>query len=70
MGLWLPVAVGASGLPLAGSDVFISFLDSDPDRPVICAASNIQHPQPPQPPPPRGDTRLLLDWLVNRPDMP
>ncbi|RON53781.1 type VI secretion system Vgr family protein [Pseudomonas frederiksbergensis] len=68
--LWLPVAVGASGLPVAGSDVFISFLDSDPDRPVICAGPGLQNPRPPQTPPPRGDTRLLFDWLVNRPDMP
>ncbi|MGF6130045.1 type VI secretion system secreted protein VgrG [Pseudomonas frederiksbergensis] len=69
-GLWLPVAMGASGLPVAGNNVFISFLDSDPDRPVICAGPSIQNPRPPQSPPPRGDTRLLFDWLVNRPDMP
>lgn len=70
VGLWLPVAVGASGLPVAGSDVFICFLDSDPDRPVICAGANAQNPRPPNTPPARGDTRLLLDWLVNRPDTP
>ncbi|MEO6679395.1 MAG: contractile injection system protein, VgrG/Pvc8 family, partial [Pseudomonas sp.] len=69
-GLWLPVAVGAAGVPVAGSDVFISFLDSDPDRPVICAGSSVQNPTPTQPPPQRGDTRLLFDWLINRPDMP
>ncbi|KPN87338.1 type VI secretion system Vgr family protein [Pseudomonas nunensis] len=69
-GIWLPVAVAASGLPTAGSEVFISFLDSDPDRPVICAVSNIQNSPPAHSPTPRGDTRLLFDWLVNRPDTP
>ncbi|MDB5995039.1 MAG: putative Rhs element Vgr protein [Pseudomonas sp.] len=71
-GLWLPVVLAApdgritpSRLPLGGSEVLVSFLDSDPDRPVLCAATS----QPSAPPParqPRGDDRLLLDWLVNR----
>lgn len=73
-GLWLPVALAApdgrvdpSWLPLAGTDVLISFLDSDPDRPVLCAtASNPPAPQCARQP--RSDGRLLLDWLVNRPD--
>jgi type VI secretion system secreted protein VgrG len=69
-GLWLPVAMGAAGLPMGGSNVFISFLDSDPDRPVICAGSSVQHSPPPPAPTPRGDTRLLFDWLINRRDMP
>ncbi|WP_213941151.1 type VI secretion system tip protein TssI/VgrG [Pseudomonas sp. dw_612] len=69
-GLWLPVAMGTSGLPDAGSEVFVGFLDSDPDRPVICASANVQHASPALTPTPRGDTRLLFDWLVNRPDMP
>jgi type VI secretion system secreted protein VgrG len=73
-GLWLPVALAApdgridpSRLPLAGTDVLISFLDSDPDRPVLCAAAS----NPPAPRPtrqPRSDGLLLLDWLVNRRD--
>ncbi|MGF6331576.1 type VI secretion system secreted protein VgrG [Pseudomonas sp. BS3782 TE3695] len=75
VGLWLPIALAApdgridsSRLPMAGTDVLISFLDSDPDRPVLCAGMG--HPKPPRPAPePRRDGRLLLDWLVNRPDL-
>ncbi|MFJ7794998.1 type VI secretion system Vgr family protein [Pseudomonas sp. NPDC096950] len=70
VGIWLPVAVGASGLPAAGSEVFVSFLDSDPDRPVICAGASVQNAPPAHTPTSRGDTRLLFDWLVNRPDLP
>jgi len=74
VGLWLPVAIGASDdssrLPAAGTDVYISFLDSDPDRPILCTGSSLPPPHLTRPPPPRGDTRLLLDWLVNRPDIP
>jgi type VI secretion system secreted protein VgrG len=77
VGIWLPVAlatpdgrIGPSTLPRAGSDVFISFLDSDPDRPVLCAGLGRTHtPRPATIPEPRSDTRLLLDWLVNRPDL-
>jgi type VI secretion system secreted protein VgrG len=73
-GLWLPVALATpdgridpARLPMAGTDVLISFLDSDPDRPVLCAGMG--HPQPSRPvPEPRRDGRLLLDWLVNRSD--
>ncbi|MET0849455.1 MAG: contractile injection system protein, VgrG/Pvc8 family [Pseudomonas sp.] len=73
-GLWIPVALAAadgridpSRLPLAGTEVLISFLDSDPDRPVLCiAASN--PPAPRLARQPRSDGRLLLDWLVNRQD--
>lgn len=75
-GLWLPVVLAcASGhldparLPAAGSDVLVSFLDCDPDRPVLHAVMA----RPEQPPPRRrasaGDSRLLLDWLVNRSDL-
>jgi type VI secretion system secreted protein VgrG len=72
--LWLPIALSAAnngldptGMPLAGSDGLVSFLDSDPDRPVFCA-SVAQHRSTPavRPHKPRSDTRLLFDWLVNR----
>ncbi|RON27594.1 MULTISPECIES: type VI secretion system Vgr family protein [Pseudomonas] len=74
-GLWLPVALATpdgridpSRLPMAGTDVLVSFLDSDPDRPVLCAGMG--HPQPSRPAPePRRDGRLLLDWLINRSDL-
>ncbi|MNG08998.1 hypothetical protein D3C84_923930 [compost metagenome] len=56
-------------LPMAGSDGWVSFLDSDPDRPVFCASTR-QRRSPPavRTDKPRSDTRLLLDWLINRPD--
>ncbi|WCM49585.1 type VI secretion system tip protein VgrG [Pseudomonas sp. WJP1] len=75
-GLWLPVAMAmpqAPGqeisLPTAGSDGWVSFLDSDPDRPVFCASSG-QRRRPPavRADTPRSDTRLLLDWLISRTD--
>jgi type VI secretion system secreted protein VgrG len=74
VGLWLPIALAApdgridpSRLPLAGTEVLVSFLDSDPDRPVLCAG--MSHLQPSRPAPePRRDAHLLLDWLINRSD--
>ena len=39
-GIWLPIIHSGSGqanLPKAGSDVHVSFLEGDPDRPVLCA---------------------------------
>lgn len=74
-GFWLPVALATpdgridpTRLPMAGTDVLISFLDSDPDRPVLCAGRG--HPQPSRPAPEsHRDGRLLLDWLVNRSDL-
>lgn len=71
-GFWLPVVLAKpqgriepSSLPVAGSDVLIGFLDSDPDRPVFYAAANT--PPTPRPAPrPKCDDRLLFDWLVNR----
>lgn len=69
-GLWLPMVVTTpngridpSRVPVAGSEVLISFLDSDPDRPVLYATAS----QPPTPRPARQsrcDDRLLLDWLI------
>jgi type VI secretion system secreted protein VgrG len=74
-GLWVPVAVASdtrfdpSGLPLAGSDGLVSFLDSDPDRPVFCASSVQRHnPRPTHQAKPRNDARLLFDWLINPSD--
>jgi type VI secretion system secreted protein VgrG len=71
-GLWIPLALATpdghidpSRLPLAGTEVLISFLDSDPDRPVLCATA-ANPPTPRSAYPPRSDGRLLLDWLVNR----
>ncbi|WP_130907108.1 type VI secretion system tip protein TssI/VgrG [Pseudomonas sp. Sample_16] len=75
--LWLPVVLSTAntgfnptGMPLAGSDGLVSFIDSDPDRPVFCASFR-QHPSTPavRQQKPRSDTRLLLDWLVNRTDL-
>ena len=77
IGIWLPVALATSDrhidpctLPRAGSDVLISFLDSDPDRPVLCTGLGRTHnPRSVTTPEPRSDTGLLLDWLINRPDL-
>ncbi|UWF47338.1 type VI secretion system tip protein VgrG [Pseudomonas sp. N3-W] len=75
-GIWLPVVIGACEggadryrLPRAGSDVLINFLDGDPDRPVLFITSGCEPPQPAAARKPRSDTRLLLDWLINRPDL-
>lgn len=76
-GLWLPIALAMNQspaqparLPLAGSDGWVSFLDSDPDRPVFCASSG-QRRSPPavRADGRRSDTRLLLDWLINGTDL-
>ncbi len=71
-GLWLPVALATpdgwidpSWRPIAGTEVLISFLDSDPDRPVLCATAG-SPTKPPAAYPSRRDGRLLLDWLTNR----
>ncbi len=70
-GVWLPVVlpaqmdeIGPVRLPVGGAEVLVSFLDSDPDRPVLCAMASA----PPTPTARRagGDDRLLLDWLINR----
>ncbi|HEF4762225.1 TPA: type VI secretion system tip protein VgrG [Pseudomonas putida] len=75
-GLWVPVALSAPdtpstppSLPLAGSDGLVSFLDGDADRPVFCATLEQRRtPRPVHPREPRNDTRLLLDWLIQRPE--
>lgn len=51
-GVWLPIAHhqinGRNSLPLAGSELLVSFIDSDPDRPVVWSApgklANLPHP--------------------------
>ncbi|MGY2441684.1 type VI secretion system Vgr family protein [Pseudomonas sp. SDO52101_S400] len=70
-GLWLAIAmVGTSGriardaLPRAGSEVWVSFLDSDPDRPILCL--DVSQPRPARKAPEPHDDGLLLDWLLNR----
>ena len=69
--LWLPIALTGAGrlathqLPRAGSEVWLSFLDSDPDRPILCLAT--PRPAPPSETPPR-DSSLLLDWLLHGAD--
>jgi type VI secretion system secreted protein VgrG len=76
-GLWLPLALSTaedwidpSRLPVAGSEVLVIFLDSDPDRPVLCTALGPRpKPHRPRPREPRGDTRLLFDWLLTRSDL-
>ncbi|SIR86356.1 type VI secretion system Vgr family protein [Pseudomonas sp. A214] len=56
-----------------GSVVLVSFLDGDPDRPVLClGVGDVGGGQPAiQTKPVQGqnDTRLLLDWLLNPPDL-
>ncbi|EXF96221.1 type IV secretion protein Rhs [Pseudomonas fluorescens HK44] len=51
-GIWLPIAhmgTGRPTLPLAGSEVHVSFLDGDPDRPLLCAGFIGLQPSEPQP---------------------
>lgn len=70
-GLWLPVAAtNASGrlaehsVPCAGSEVWVSFLDSDPDRPILCLDA-CRAPPSRQTAPESDDDDPLLDWLLN-----
>ena len=64
---------GSSPL-MGGSEVLVSFLDGDPDRPVLCPgaidAGNGQAGTPRKPVPGNRDARLLFDWLLNPPDAP
>jgi type VI secretion system secreted protein VgrG len=58
---------------MAGSEVLVSFLDGDPDRPVLCpgalAFGTRPAASPPEPPRANGDPGPLLDWLLNPPDL-
>ncbi|QAX84511.1 type VI secretion system tip protein VgrG [Pseudomonas sp. DTU12.3] len=70
-GIWLPIAltnangrIAANELPCAGSEVWVSFLDSDPDRPILCLGTQGELPQ--QQIPPTQDNPQLLDWLLYR----
>ncbi|UZE88356.1 type VI secretion system Vgr family protein [Pseudomonas viciae] len=74
-GIMLPVsrlAQHARPTLMAGSEVLVSFLDGDPDRPVLCPgivdSGGGQVVAPAQPVPPIPDAGLLLDWLLNPPD--
>ncbi|MGE8065846.1 type VI secretion system Vgr family protein [Pseudomonas sp. NPDC089569] len=72
-GLWLPLALSATGnhldrssLPLAGSHGQVAFLDGDVDRPVFC--SRAVHHRPSRPAcqkQPRRENLALLDWLLD-----
>ncbi|MCK1792584.1 type VI secretion system tip protein VgrG [Pseudomonas sp. TNT19] len=64
----VPIAYAVPGrcidpgtLPAAGSEVLISFLDGNPERPVFCAPAVQLLPSSPG-----TNTGLLLDWLVER----
>ena len=66
--IWLPIAmtrangrVAREELPCGGSEVWVSFLDSDPDRPILCLG-NSRKPTPREPP---ARDSLLLDWLLD-----
>lgn len=68
--IWLPIAmtrangrIAVEELPRAGSEVWVSFLDGDPDRPILCLG-NSRKPTPRESPP-AGDSSLLLDWLLD-----
>ncbi|SSB94707.1 type VI secretion system secreted protein VgrG [Pseudomonas sp. 43mfcvi1.1] len=74
-GITLPVSrltLGDSPSLMAGSEVLVSFLDGDPDRPVLCPGAIDtgagQTAVPPKPPRGNHDAGLLLDWLLNPPD--
>ena len=71
-GLALPVSqqrLGALPRLMAGSEVRVSFLDGDPDRPVLCSQpSDIGMDSVAAPSPRSHDTGLLFDWLLNPPD--
>ena len=74
-GITLPVSrltLNNSPSLRAGSEVLVSFLDGDPDRPVLCPGAvdtGAGHAAAP-PKPSRGnpDAGLLLDWLLNPPN--
>lgn len=66
-----------SQAPPTGSQVLVTFLDGDPDRPVLCpgifslpgsGAGDIGGPIAGPSTPPCRDPGLLLDWLLSPPD--
>jgi len=66
--VYLPIAatsadgrLSPSALPRAGSEVWVSFLDSDPDRPIVCLGTG--HDPAPRSNHATPDNSLLLDWL-------
>ncbi|WP_395602792.1 type VI secretion system Vgr family protein [Pseudomonas sp. A1230] len=68
--IWLPIAmtrangrIAPDELPSVGSEVWVSFLDSDPDRPILCLG-NTRNPTPRETPS-ATNSSLLLDWLLN-----
>jgi type VI secretion system secreted protein VgrG len=70
--LWLPIAMSringrlsVDDLPCAGSEVWVSFLDSDPDRPILCLGYSSKPAA--REAPCTHDDSLLLDWLLNAP---
>ncbi|MBO1538428.1 type VI secretion system tip protein TssI/VgrG [Pseudomonas sp. OA65] len=74
-GITLPVSrltLNNSPLLMAGSEVLVSFLDGDPDRPVLCPGAVDtgagQAAAPPKPSRGNPDAGLLLDWLLNPPN--
>ncbi|MCE0464357.1 type VI secretion system Vgr family protein [Pseudomonas uvaldensis] len=74
-GVALPVSrrMSNGNSPLiAGSEVLVSFLDGDPDRPVLCPGAidtgSGQVAAPRKPASGNRDARLLFDWLLNPPD--
>ncbi|AOE64920.1 type VI secretion system tip protein TssI/VgrG [Pseudomonas corrugata] len=74
-GIPLPMSRSSphDNLPLmTGSEVLVSFLDGDPDRPVLCPggidSGGGRIMAQPKPAPGNTDVRLLFDWLLNPPD--
>lgn len=68
--IWLPIAMtrihgrlSADDVPCAGSEVWVSFLDSDPDRPILCLGQSRDFA--PRETRPLRDSSLLLDWLLD-----
>ena len=70
--VWLPIAmtrangrIAPDELPRGGSEVWVSFLDSDPDRPILYLGNARKHT--PGDSLPARENSLLLDWLLNQP---
>ncbi|SFX08307.1 MULTISPECIES: type VI secretion system Vgr family protein [unclassified Pseudomonas] len=73
-GIALPVSrqiLNGHSVLIAGSEVLVSFLDGDPDRPVLCPGAMDNGGRvvaPSLPSSDNRDSRLLFDWLLNPPD--